>query len=61
MAAASFKRAAEADKTDAVSAFNAGLSLERQGFTADARIWYNEALRRKPDEELRQKVLASLR
>jgi hypothetical protein len=61
MAAASFKRAAEADETDAISAFDAGLSLERQGFTADARIWYNEALRRKPDEELRQKVSVAMR
>jgi tetratricopeptide (TPR) repeat protein len=48
-------------RTDAVSAFNAGLSLNRQGFKTDARIWYNEALRRKPDEELRQKVLVAMR
>lgn len=60
-AANSFRIAAEGDKTDAVSAYDLGLCMSRQGFEDDARNWYREALNRKPDEELRAKILASLR
>jgi hypothetical protein len=42
-AESSFRIAAEADKTDASSAFNLGLSLSRQGYGADARAWFQEA------------------
>jgi tetratricopeptide (TPR) repeat protein len=60
MAAASFKLAADGDTTDAISAYNLGLSLERQGFSVDAQPWFSEALRRKPDADLRAKILHSL-
>lgn len=56
----SFRIAAEADKTDAASAFNLGLSLLRQGSGADARIWFREALTRNPDKELREKIQSAL-
>ena len=59
-AAASFRIVAESDKTDAVSAFNLGLSLSRQGFAVDAEHWFREALSRKPDSELRAKILNAL-
>jgi hypothetical protein len=60
-AAASFRLAAEADKSDAGAAFNLGLSLARQGYASDARQWYREALTRKPVEELREKILNALK
>lgn len=60
-AAASFRIAAESNTSDAVSAFNLGLSLSRQGFTTDADHWFREALNRKPDAELRAKILNALR
>jgi len=56
-----FRLAAEGDKNDAVSAFNLGLSLSRQGFGADADHWFREALNRKPDDELRAKILNLLK
>lgn len=56
-AEASFRIAAVSDTTDAVSAFNLGLSLSRQGFSADANHWFREALSRNPDAELRAKIL----
>jgi len=59
-AADSFRIAANGDKTDAASAFDLALSLERQGYGADAAEWYREALRRNPDPELRAKITASL-
>jgi len=59
-AEASFRIAAEGDKNDAASAFNLGLSLSRQGYTADARNWFKEALNRKPDDALRAKILGVL-
>jgi serine protease Do len=60
-AASAFRVAAEGDKNDAVSAFNLGLSLSRQGFEADANHWFREALSRKPDDELRAKIVSALR
>ena len=59
-AASSYRIAAEGDKTDAASAFNLGLSLARQGYSADARTWFQEALRRSPSDELRGKILQAL-
>jgi len=60
-AAINFRLAAEADKTDAASAFNLALSLSRQGYTADADQWYREALTRNPESELRTKILAAIK
>ena len=61
-AASAFRLAAEGDKNDAVSAFNLGLSLSRQGFSADAEHWFREAfLSRKPDDELRVKIMSALK
>jgi tetratricopeptide (TPR) repeat protein len=60
-AASAFRLAAEGNKNDAVSAFNLGLSLSRLGFEADANHWFREALGRKPDDELRAKILSALR
>jgi tetratricopeptide (TPR) repeat protein len=60
-AASAFRLAAEGDKNDAVSAFNLGLSLSRQGFNDDANHWFREALNRKPDDELRAKILNALK
>jgi tetratricopeptide (TPR) repeat protein len=59
-AADSFRISAAADKTDAPSAFNLGLSLQRQGYTADAKVWFREALNRQPDDELKAKILNEL-
>jgi tetratricopeptide (TPR) repeat protein len=59
-AATSFRIVAEADKTDASSAYNLGLSLYNQGYKSDASVWYREALNRKPDEELRAKIQHAL-
>jgi len=39
-AEASFRMAAQDDKTDAASAFNLGLSLQRQGYNGDAQQWF---------------------
>lgn len=60
-AASAFRIAAEGDKNDAISAFNLGLSLSRQGFDADANHWFREALNRKPNDELRAKILSVLK
>lgn len=60
-AATSFRLAADADKSDAAAAFNLGLSLSRQGFDADARQWFREALSRKPDDQTRAKILDALK
>ncbi|MFP5268119.1 MAG: tetratricopeptide repeat protein [Acidobacteriota bacterium] len=60
-AEASYRIAAEADTTDASAAFNLGLSLQRQGFTVDAREWFRTALQRNPDSELRGKIMGALR
>jgi len=60
MAATNYRIAAEGNPTDAVSAFDLGLSYLRQGFSADARQWFSEALKRKPNEELRAKILSAL-
>ena len=60
-AASAFRLAAEGDKNDAVSAFNLGLSLSRQGFETDANHWFREALGRRPDDELRAKILSALK
>jgi len=59
-AEAAFRIAAEGDKTNAPAAFNVGLSLLRQGYGADARTWFREALSRRPDDELRSKILLQL-
>lgn len=59
-AEAGFRIAAEADKTNAPAAFNLALSLLRQGYSSDARTWFNEALKRNPDAELRSKILNEL-
>lgn len=59
-AAASYRIAAEADKTNAALAFNLGLSLLRQGFAIDAREWFRLALQRNPDSELRGKIMSEL-
>jgi tetratricopeptide (TPR) repeat protein len=60
-AESAFRLAAEGDKNDAVSAFDLGLSLSRQGFDADANHWFREALGRHPDGELRAKILDALK
>jgi tetratricopeptide (TPR) repeat protein len=60
-AESAFRLAAEGDKNDAVSAFDLGLSLSRQGFDADADHWFHEALGRHPDGELRAKILDALK
>lgn len=59
-AASAYRIAAEAYKDDAAAAFNLGLSLLRQGFGADARQWFREALNRNPSSELRGKILLQL-
>ena len=59
-AASSFRIAAEGDKTDPSAAYDLGLSLLRQGYTSDARQWFQEALRRNPSGELRGKILSAL-
>ena len=56
IAAASFQRAAQADKSDAASAFNAGLSLARLGFASDPNLWFREALARNPGPEPKTKI-----
>jgi tetratricopeptide (TPR) repeat protein len=57
----SFRLAAEADKSDVVSAYNLGLVLSREGYTNDARQWFQEALRRKPDDALRASILGAMK
>jgi len=59
-AEAAYRIAAEGDKTNAPAAFNLGLSLLQEGYTSDARTWFSEALNRKPDDELRSKILNQL-
>jgi hypothetical protein len=59
-AADSFRISAEGDKTDASSAFNLGLSLSRQGYVEDAKVWFREALDRHPDDQLKTKILSAL-
>ena len=60
-AAASFKIAADYDKTDAASAFNLALCYERQGFSVDAKFWFAEALKRNPSVDLRAKILDAMK
>jgi tetratricopeptide (TPR) repeat protein len=60
-AATNFRLAAEADKSDAPSAYNLALSLSRQGYSTDADQWFREALNRHPDNTLRSKIVAALR
>lgn len=59
-AASNYRIAAEADKGNAAAAFNLGLSLLKQGFGADARQWFHEALNRNPSTELRGKIMTQL-
>jgi hypothetical protein len=56
----SFRSAADEDKQDAASAFNLGLCLKRQGYGADARVWFEEALKRNPSAELKSKIVSAL-
>lgn len=56
MAANSFRIAAEADRTDAPSAFNLALSLMNEERADDAQEWLREALRRNPDNALRNRI-----
>jgi lipopolysaccharide biosynthesis regulator YciM len=60
-AAASYRLAVDADRSDLASAFNLALSLARQGYTSDANQWLREALNRKPDDEQRAKILSLLK
>jgi tetratricopeptide (TPR) repeat protein len=60
-AAASYRLAADGDKSDVASAFNLALSLARQGYTSDANQWFHEALNRKPSNELRTKIMNLLK
>ena len=60
-AEAAFRISAEADKTDAASAYDLALSLQNEGYGGDAQHWYREALNRKPDDELRAKIVSALK
>jgi tetratricopeptide (TPR) repeat protein len=60
-AAASYRIAAEEEKSDPAPAFNLALCYERQGFTSDAKVWFAEALRRNPGPELREKILNAMK
>jgi tetratricopeptide (TPR) repeat protein len=59
-AEASYRVKAKADKGDAAASFNLALCLQREGYRADAREWFDETLKRNPPAELRQKVLDAL-
>jgi tetratricopeptide (TPR) repeat protein len=59
-AAASFREAAK-NSADATAAYRLALSLKKQGNTTEATAWFQEALRRRPDEHLRAEILASQR
>lgn len=52
----SFQQAAQIDKSDAASAYNAGLCLAKQGDNTDALPWFQEVLKRNPDADLRSKT-----
>jgi tetratricopeptide (TPR) repeat protein len=60
-AATNFQLVANAEKANAGAAFNLGLSLERQGYSSDAQIWFREALKRNPDDALRAKILSEFK
>lgn len=61
LAEQNYRLAANADKSNAGAAFNTGLSLARQGYSNDARVWFEEALRRHPGDELRSKILNAMK
>jgi S1-C subfamily serine protease/Flp pilus assembly protein TadD len=60
-AALAFEKAAELDPQDSAAAFNAGLSMQRQGFSLDAAKWYKEALRRNPSHPDKDQILRTIR
>ena len=53
----SFEKAAELAPKDPSSAYNAALSMQRQGLYLDAAHWYEEVLRRDPQRSDRQEIL----
>ena len=58
-AEASLRTAAERDKTDAAPAYKPAQTLKKQGNSAEAKVWFQEALNRHPDERLKAEILAS--
>ena len=61
MAENSFRIAAQDDTSDPSSAFNLGLALLNEGRTVEGNQWLREALKRKPDDSTRDKILNLLR
>ncbi|HEX5284941.1 MAG TPA: tetratricopeptide repeat-containing serine protease family protein [Bryocella sp.] len=61
MAETSFRKAIQIDPSNATAMYDLGLSVQRQGFTADARHWFLEASKLKADPETRQKIQDALR
>lgn len=53
----SFEKAAELDQKDAAAPYNVALCLERLGFSRDATSWYEEVLRRDPNDKRRSDIL----
>jgi tetratricopeptide (TPR) repeat protein len=56
MAANSFRISAEADKSDAPSAYNLALALMNDHHDVEAQEWLREALRRNPDSDIRARI-----
>lgn len=60
-AAEALMEAARIDSTNPYPAFNAGISFQNAGRTADALRWFEEALRRNPNMKERDQVRAIIR
>jgi tetratricopeptide (TPR) repeat protein len=53
----SFQKAAELNKEDYKAPYNVALCLEHLGYHGDAVSWYEETLRRNPNQERKQEIL----
>jgi tetratricopeptide (TPR) repeat protein len=56
----SFEKAAELDKTDFAAPYNIALCFTNLGYSRDAANWYEEALRRDPNNAKRTDILARI-
>jgi tetratricopeptide (TPR) repeat protein len=56
----SYRRAAETDPKDPVSAYDLALVLKQEGYLSDAKHWFEEALKRNPSAEIRVQIESAM-
>jgi Flp pilus assembly protein TadD len=56
----SFEKASQLNPKDAEAAYNVAICLVRLGLTRDAATWYEESLKRNPNQANRQEILTQI-